>query len=261
MIVHGTKLRERKLGWVAEFCPICRTVRACQLIRVGLVSHIYFVGFGDGKLVGFQVECSECKTRIGTQETRHHSIERKNLGDLATLVAATFPNLPEILGERLATEKQLREDPSTITAELRRKLIAEPFSILNPEVESRQQQTQFDKPAAFGCLGTAVVTAAGIFGFTYVPKRWDDLAGYALLSLVGIGIIYTIVQLALVNRRHYRELTLPRLVRALQPIKPNAGELEAAILHCREMGMKIGKQVRVQDVVRELESRHSGLAA
>lgn len=252
MLIHGTKFRERKLGWVAEFCPICRTVRACRFIRIGLVHHIYFVGFGSGTLIGFQAECSECKTRISTEENRYRLIEKKNPADLAALTAASFPNLPEILGERLTVEKQLRDAPDTITAELRRTMIAEPFSVLNPEVESRHRQTEFDKPAAVGCLGTVIVVAAGVFGFTYVPKEWDDVAGITLLTLAAIGIIYTIVQLCLVNRRYYRRLTLPRLVRALRPLKPEAGELEAAILRCREVGMRIGKQTKAADILRQL---------
>ena len=40
-IVWGTKRTERKQGLVADFCPICREVRAFQLIRVGLASLVH----------------------------------------------------------------------------------------------------------------------------------------------------------------------------------------------------------------------------
>lgn len=240
------------LGWVADFCPICRQPRAFRRVRVGLVSHLYFVSIGSGKLVGFEVECSECGTSLETEETRHASVEKNRPGDFAALAAATMPNMPELLGARLALEKTVRESPKSLDPELRERMLAEPFTILNPVLEARQKQTQMDKPAVLGCLGTGMLTVALLVALVMLPREWENVAGLTLLTLVGIGIIYTITQLALVNRRYQRRMILPKLSKALAPLQPDREELEAILSHFRERKMQIGKRTKLDELWSEL---------
>jgi len=227
-------------------------LRAFQLLRMGQVTHLYFISFGYGKLIGFQIECAECKTRLGTKEFRHATMERGNPNDLAALAATTLPNLPELLGDRLAIEQQVREAPHELPGEVRRTLLQEPFGILNPPLESRSESTHIDQPIVMGCLATVALLALGIPGIAYVPKEWEDAAGYALLGAIGLALTYTIVQLCLVNRRYYRVKTTPLLVKALKPLKPTQDELETVVRRCRELGLKIGEQTRVEELCRHL---------
>ena len=88
-IVWGKKRIERKQGMVADFCPICREVRAFTLIRVGLADHIYYVSFGEGKLVGYIVRCDTCGVALGVEPTRFATSEKDSRIELAILIRNT----------------------------------------------------------------------------------------------------------------------------------------------------------------------------
>jgi hypothetical protein len=245
MLVHGTKQKERPLGWVADFCPICRVPRACRLFRIGMASHLYFVTIGDGRLVGFTIECSDCKTRRGTDDSQYANIAKHETKDLAALIAETMPDMPERLGFRLDLEKTLRDAPDKIASSTRRELLAEPFTVLNPEFEKRFAESEFDRPATIGCMGTLVLLVLAIVIPIYTPQVHQQKALLVLFSLFGAGTIYTSVQLLLVPGRAMRGEILPKLSRALTPLNPTREELQAMIVRCKERGMEIGKRLKL----------------
>src|SRR5258706_11462307 len=96
-IVWGTKRTERKQGLVADFCPICRDLRAFQLIRIGLASHVYYVAFGEGKLAGFLIQCQECRVSLKADPTTYATTEKRRVTDLEVLIQETFPKLRAVL--------------------------------------------------------------------------------------------------------------------------------------------------------------------
>src|SRR5438876_12363312 len=88
-IVWGKKRTERKQGRVADFYPICREIRAFTLIRVGLAGHIYYVSFGEGKLVGYIVRCDTCGVALGVEPTRFATSEKDSRIELEILIRNT----------------------------------------------------------------------------------------------------------------------------------------------------------------------------
>ena len=162
-IVWGTKRVERKLGMVADFCPICREVRAFQLIRVGLASHVYYVSFGEGKLAGHVIRCHECGVRLKADHARYATTEKDSRVDLEVLVRDTFPKLREVCAARLEMETRIRQTPFSLSADERKYFLMEPFALLNPVVEQRfANSTEMDRQSGLGCLGTVVV-GGGLF--------------------------------------------------------------------------------------------------
>ncbi|MEA3211547.1 MAG: hypothetical protein QOE70_4604 [Chthoniobacter sp.] len=248
MIIHGTRRTEQYLGWVADFCPICREARAFRLFRIGIVSHIYFISFGSGTLVGFEIECSDCRTRLGIDEFRHAKTEKDRPADLVDLAARTLPGMRELLGDRLRLELQIRSAPRALDPSVRQVLLNEPFKILNPQLEARAEQTHLDKPAVLGCVGTLLLVVLGVAAIPSLPPEWDDAAGCSLMVLIVLGIIYTLAQLVMINRRYHRRIILPKLARALRPLQPDREELEAIISRCRERKMQIGKKTSIGDL-------------
>ena len=107
-IVWGKKRIERKQGMVADFCPICREVRAFTLIRVGLADHIYYVSFGQGKLAGHIIRCDTCGVALRADPTRFATAEKDPRIELETLIRQTFPRLRETYAERLALEQRIK---------------------------------------------------------------------------------------------------------------------------------------------------------
>jgi hypothetical protein len=252
MIHIGTKTTESKRGWVADFCPICRLPRAFQLYRLGEATTISGVALTEGTLLEMQIECSACRVRLPTDEAQYAGSEKKRPEDFSYLVLKTFPTMPEALAERLALEERIRRDPKRLEPEVRQRLLAEPFFLLNATLERQTKETHFDKPATIGCLATLLVFTATMFLWVLLPREIQAIAGIAALTLIGLGTIYTVVQLAFVPARYVRRQILPHLAHALTPLAPDREELKEILEDCRQRQMPIGKRVTIEALWTEL---------
>src|SRR6266581_5496821 len=126
-IVWGKKRVERKQGIVADFCPICREVRAFQLIRVGLATHVYYVSAGEGKLAGHMIRCNECGVELAVDPTRYATTQKDPRVGLEALIRDTFPRLRESYAERLELETRIKRTRSALSADQHKQFLIEPF--------------------------------------------------------------------------------------------------------------------------------------
>jgi hypothetical protein len=259
-IVWGTKRVEKKQGLVADFCPICRDVRSFELRRVGLAQHVYYISFGEGKLAGHIIQCTECGVRLTTNAMRYASVEKPRLTtDTETLLHKTFPNLRDVYAQRLAIEAQCRRSPATLTQEQRASLLIEPFQLLNPQVEARTRDTRFDRQSSFGCLGTMIFGLVLLAIAVALREPFQEKVLLTAGILFGLGTIYTLVQLGLGPGRFVRTQIVPALARSLDPIEPTQDELQNCLQKCRTAGMKIGKKLRLPHLWTELQRRAANI--
>ena len=173
-----------------------------------------------------------------------------------------MPNMPAILGERLALEKLVKDSPKSIDPELRQRMLTEPFTLMNAVLES-QKQPKIDKPVALGCLGTIVLVAILVAIVRMLPREWkgqswDDTAFSTILA---IGTAYTLVQNFLIPRRYYRQKILPRLCTSLSPLQPEKEELNAILSRFRDKNILVGKRIKLDDLWRELHPLRGDAAA
>jgi hypothetical protein len=259
LIVWGQKRVERSRGNVADFCPICREVRAFQLIRVGLASHVYYISFGEGKLAGHIIRCSDCGVALSVDPTRYATTEKDSRVSLEALARDTFPNLREANAARLELETRIKQSRLALSGDEYRHCLMEPFALLNPQVERRfANSTELDRPAGLGCLGTVLIGAALFFGSMAVRGPMQDKILVAALVAVVIGTIYTFVQMHLGPGRFFRAKILPSLVRALKPLRPTRDDVAECVQHCKTLGLKIGKVAKVDEVWARLERSIAG---
>src|SRR6266568_2414364 len=127
-IVWGKKRVERNQGLVADFCPICREVRAFQLMRVGVASHVYYMSLGEGKLAGHIIRCNECRVQLAVDPTRYASTEKDPQIGLEVLVRDTFPKLREVYAARLELETRIKRTRSALSADEYQRFLMEPFA-------------------------------------------------------------------------------------------------------------------------------------
>ena len=64
VLFWGRKRREDHLGFVADFCPICREVRPFRLLAIRMVPHLFFIPMGSGRLECHVRVCLECGIRL-----------------------------------------------------------------------------------------------------------------------------------------------------------------------------------------------------
>lgn len=253
-IVWGKKLVHRKLGHVADFCPICRGPRAFTLTRVGSAGHVYYVTVGQGELVGHERTCLDCGTSLPADPTAYASVSRK-LVKLSDLARQTYPNFKQALAARLALEEKVQRTPLLLTPEERRALIRNPFLLLSPKVEKRFASTHIDREIAMS-IGGAVVAMVAVpaVARTLAP----DAAELALLVCMVLGLLLVAWQFATSGRRFMQRKVAPLLARALFPLNPSASELNSVLAELKQLGHRIGTKLKLADLQPHLRSGAAG---
>lgn len=252
-IYWGKKHVVRKLGYAADFCPICRTLNKFRISRVGLASHVYGVSVGGGKLVGHQKTCLECGVASSTHPSLYKDIQKKRPDQSETrFTLATFPNVREHYSERLLLEERLTAKPASLDAQTRASLIKEPFHILAPAVEKRFAATHIDRHVGIALLMTLVgtVVAADLLPIVFPSAlaHRDEV----VLAVLAIGIFVTAVQGYQSAARYLRREIYPKLARALRSLQPSQGEIDAVFAELRGMGFKLPKKARMKDLLEEI---------
>lgn len=246
MIHIGTKITERKLGWVADFCPICRLPRAFQLWRLGEATTLSGVALSDGTQVALRIDCAECGSAFETTADRNAAIEPQRPDDFSYLVLKTFPTLPETMAERFAVEERIRRNPKGLTPEERMQLLVEPFVVLNAMMQRRESEVRLDMPSGIGCAATLLLLIAAVCLWHVVPWRLQDEFVLGAIGLLTLGTIYTFLQLHFAPKRYLRRVVLPNLVKALTPLAPEREELQAVLEVGREEKRPLTRYLKLQ---------------
>jgi len=249
-IVWGKKVVYRRLGYVADFCPLCREPRAFEVRRVGLASHVYYVSFGEGRLAGHERTCRSCGAVLRADPARYAAVSPAEQ-PLESLVAQTFPGLRQALKDRLALEERIRADPAAVSPEERRALVREPFLLLSPKVERRFATTHLDKETG---LALVAALALCVLGPALAARAWPNAAGEAFVACLALAAALVVWQVAGSSRRFLSRSVIPALTTALRPLRPGEQELRAALEELKQQGQKLGKKLRLSDLQAELQA-------
>ena len=242
---------------MADFCSVCRDVRAFQLIRIGLVSHLYFVSFGAGKYVRHAMRCQECGAECDTDATRYANIEKYRPTNLPALVQTTFPNIQTAYAGQIALNAKIQKSSHALAPADRQRLLIEPFEFLHREVEVRfQNGTAMDKPAGIAFVATLLGTIGIVAVSIYLKNTLTDTALMASAALFCTGGLYTFIQIGLAPGRFIRTRIIPMLARSLDPLKPDESELSKCLNRCREIGWKIGQKIKPRQILDEIQRAH-----
>lgn len=248
-IIWGKKLVYRKLGFVADFCPICRSIAAFAVKRVGLAGHVYYISMSEGELAGFERTCQTCATCFGTDTAKYREIA-STLASLPELQAQTFPDIAVVLHDRLELEERLAKAPLLLSSEDRRSLILDTFLLLSPKVEKRYASTTIDMGVGLALLAAIVLMIAGPAVLLSMSPDADP--GIPLLVCVVLGLGLVVWQIVVAKSRFMTREIVPLLVKALRPLKPAQGELQAATAELRAAGHKIGAKLKLPELAAKL---------
>lgn len=256
-IVWGKKLVYRKLGHVADFCPICRKPRAFVLRRLGSAGHLYYITVSQGELVGYDRTCVQCGTSFNAEPTQYAAVAPKP-APLPELARQTFPDLEQAWKERLDLERQLRQDPRALHADDRKALIRSPFLLLSPKVEKRFASTHFDKE-----VGITALVALGLMiaGPALVRKVAPDSAELAVLVFMALGVLLVIVQMALAGGRFMRREVVPVLAKCLRPLQPTPGELQTVMAELKTLRHKMASKLQLAELIAQITGQDAAARA
>ena len=249
IIFWGRKTIRRKKGYVADFCPLCRTPNSFLLERVGSAGHIYGISFGEGKLVGFERTCQECGIAFAADPNTYVSFLKKP-ASLNELVIQTFPNLRVVLRERLALEEKIRQSPKTLAREERDALIRSPFLLLSAKVEKRFSAVHIDKGVGLSMIAALALVLVGLEGLK--PIAPPDSQAELITIFFATGLSIVVWQIVMSGKRFMRRQIVPLLAKSLRPLQPSEPELAAALSELKKSKYKIGKKLKLEDLAEQL---------
>jgi len=219
-IFWGKKLVYRRLGYVADFCPMCRVARAFEVQRVGVASHVYYISFGEGALAGYRRKCLECDTALDAKPTAYASLAEQP-ASVAELTAKTFPTLAQVYQAVMA-------------------LIRTPMLLLSAKVEKHYAATHLDREVGYTVLAwIAVLVAAPLLYRSFTGEALE--VGEIWILIAGLAVV--VWQIACERGRFVRREIIPALAKSLRPLAPSDAEVRAALAELGRLRHKIGTKV------------------
>lgn len=248
-IVWGKNPVTRSLGYVADFCPICRQTQGFQFRRIGMAGHLGFLSIGEGDLVGYTRTCLACHSVYQALRDAYQFVSRKKR-PVNELQRITFPDYAEVRGERLALEDRVRHAPGTLSEPERRSLVREAFLALSAKVEQRLSVTHIDKEiTAALVVAMLLVWVGGLLGPKFAPNHPEMV----LLAAVVASAALVIWQFVVSDQRYLRQQVIPPLAQALKPLQPSTDELTTALAEVKGAGHKIGGKLQVMELEQALK--------
>lgn len=261
MLIWGKKRKEKPAGYIAEFCPICRTIRKFELIKVSIATHIYYVSIGDGEFIGYEAKCENCSYVFGT-DISHYRTSGSASDELQVLIPLTFPEIEDVYKNRIEIEAAIKKSPLSLPADLRAELIREPFVLLAPHTELiYRSDTTLDWRGAAGCISVIILPLVALLIADLIDAKGDWI-GWLAIGFAGIALLYTIWLIATSSKERFRKEVLAKLILSLGPLQPSAQELSAVLKLLEPMKLKIVRKIKVEKLIEQLgETSLSGLSS
>ena len=117
------------LGYVADFCRICRKVMPFTVDRVRMVPHFWFIPVGKGEICGHRQRCHGCRAESECFPQTFSTVATATFESVDVLISRTFPAIREVHAKRLALEDRLVRDSDALTPEERQTLLMESFEL------------------------------------------------------------------------------------------------------------------------------------
>jgi hypothetical protein len=251
-IVWGTTIKRKKLGFVADFCAVCRDLRTFKVNRIGSASHVYYISFGQGDLVGYERTCEVCSTPVEANPNTYTGMADQRR-PASALISETFPNYYTVNRELLERERKVRDTPSLLTPEERRGRMREPFLVIAPIAQQKLASIHVDWR-----VGLAVISIVPIYWLLALvskmfsgPYQDDPSLNYIFVgAALWAGLVFW--EIFQSSRRYLLKNAAPPLAAALAPLKPSASEIERILKELKQHKLKLGK-LRATDLLERIE--------
>ena len=241
LLIWGSRETRRKLGFVAERCPRCSTVRTVRIDRIGLTSHVFFVSFTAGPLIGFRGECQTCSGTFEVCPLDYAAFDKNKKATPESLIATTNPAL-------LEQSKSARTDRDR-ALQIRAPLLRFEVSLRDRYLRGRR----LDLITGLAFTGSiaipiAIGWAARSLGLT---EELQTAVGWTALAVFLLGIVFSLVLLHGEPKRFFNRKLRPEIVTALRVLHLEKTELESCVSSLRKYGYRISRFISADSLVEE----------
>lgn len=261
VFIWGTKRKLTRLGFVADFCPICRKVRPFSLSEVSRARHVYYIPF-DRKFVGYLSKCQFCNLNLSANPNFYQTINKSlssDLLDLNSLIQETFPNLNQHYRDRLEVEELIKRNPQSLPTATRSAMIKEPFHLLSPLVEailsSDSRSIRWDRKLFFSFLifSFFVMMLFGIYIIWWNTTMGQPSLVFQLLLFLVLCVYITIILPFQAKQSELEREVIPLLIKCLKPLNPSLNELKACLNKLASQNQRIGRRLNAQKLLTAIE--------
>jgi hypothetical protein len=249
-IIWGRKITRKRLGYVVDHCPICRTLQTFELQTVHSSGHVYYITFGGGPLLGYERKCTDCSTAYKAESTAYASIAKQR-SPFDELKRQTLPTISPATQGRLDLEERIRGGRAQLTPLQRYNLIREPFLLLSPKVERRFANIHIDARTGLAMIGAVALMFVG----DWVARQFfADSSGTVLLIAASIGAALIVWQFVESGSRFMQREIVPALAKSLNALRPTPDEIERVLGELQQAKQKIGRKLKVNQLLESLSS-------
>lgn len=239
MIVWGTKITRKYVGWVADFCPLCRDLRPFRLQRVGEAGHLWYLSLTSGSFLFNEIECTDCRTLHETDGSRYTNVSDECL-DLDQLVRHTLPASRDRVQALVAREERVKA--RKLAPEERHSLIREAVAHAAGQIDRLIRERRYPPNARVVGWATAGLGVLGVLSIDRAPE-W---VGQVLSLLFVCGLFTCFYFMVTRVSGHVRRVVEPAVARGLAPLRPTLEEIREAIAHVRTLGSGGAKKLKPQ---------------
>ncbi len=253
IIIYGKRQYSKRRGRVAEFCPICRAVRSCNVTEICSVTHLYYLPLSRPKTEAYRVLCEQCKSLIADDVADYISLSKDKRLSLADLIERTNPAAEDTAIHQLTLEE--RAASGDLSVDERYDLLNKPFLLVAPQFELRKARIHVDRRSAAWLLMTFVAPWLLLIpAFTVQSPAAHRVLLYAGLMLAAFSLLMLIHSLAtdpmrFLNRRYRRFIA-----ESFAEIDPTHEELKMVLSALRSQGVALGRKLRPEWVLEAIRA-------
>jgi hypothetical protein len=249
------RISRRKLGRVADFCPICRRFEGAELfdVRCGIsLEH----ALDAAKSIELLRRCECCEIELPAHADEYKDFSTDPTQHVDSLLAQTNPLAKSRWAERLRLEA--RNTAGNLNAGERRTLIAEPIFAL----ERRYQMSD--------CAGDIGVASRAFYLLSVICLLlgggiWLNSGSPWLMGVFGVGVLACPAVGFRLSRgdrgRFVRQELQPILARCLRPVRPTAAELESIINELKLDGVQLATLIEPDSLAADIATYRADSAS
>lgn len=247
-IYAGKRTRHRRLGRVADFCPLCDEIRPCRVTQIESVTHLYFIPLSRGEVKGHTIRCERCRCPITANIGAYLGFVRSRRAGLEELIEQTNPGVEERLIRRLELEE--RAASADLSPGERFELLHAPFLSIAAAVEQRAAAVHVDRRSAMFLL--ALLGAGSILLGPVMLRTGPTLSKVIYWTggiFAAVAFVALLWSLATDSRRFARNRFRHIIVQSLADLDPTRQELDMVFKGLRSKGMLVGRKLSPEAVL------------
>jgi hypothetical protein len=222
------KADEDRIGFVADYCPVCRTLRAFALYRLAIPEQ--------DRLDGYVRHCRTCDATFDAVPDTYSGLS-PTLKDAESLQPATFRNYYEEYTVQLTLD---RVPGPQLMGQDRLDRINDPLLAIGIATQPKRTDNKMD---AISWSALAVAGVLLVLAWPQMSAAGDNFAAYPP-ELVGpaiAAVAVAFIRMGIAGRRETLKWATLHLANALAPVRPTDAELEQGLATLRERQLWLGK--------------------